>query len=161
MQPLTIWNTPTALTEKPSGLPSPQVSSEWSEGKDSLQGSFLPFTQWGMNTHTHRCTHMHRHTAVHRTKAFLHAFSIALHTCQNRVQISWKSLISTGLTVHQLFMSRLKLKRQWWLDKAEPVYYCCSAQRSLASHIVRRVTHWVCIFQLQWYDLYLKNTNSW
>lgn len=81
-------------------------------------------------------THMqHRHTAARYTKAVLHAFSIALHACQNTVQISWKSLISTGLTVHQFFMSRQKLKRQWWLVKAKPACYCCSAQRSSASHM--------------------------
>lgn len=64
----------------------------------------------GVRTHTCGCTRMHRHTAEHRTKAFLHAFSIALHMCQNRVQISWKSLIPTGLTVHQFLMRRLRLK---------------------------------------------------
>lgn len=87
--------------------------------------------------------HTDTHTAVHNTKVFLHAFSIALHTCQNTVQISWKSLISAGLTVHQFFMSRLKLKRQWWLEK--PVYYCCSAQRSLASHMWD-MCHTLCLY---------------
>lgn len=47
-----------------------------------------------------RCSVLHKNA--------LHAFSIALHTCQNILQISGKSLISTGLTVHQFFMSCLR-----------------------------------------------------
>lgn len=39
------------LQKAPLASPSPQVSSEWSEQKNSLQGWFLPFTQRDMNTH--------------------------------------------------------------------------------------------------------------
>lgn len=132
------------LQKSPLAFPLHKFHQSDQSERIAFRASFF-HSHSGVWSHTYGCTRIHRHTTEHYTKVFLHAFSIALHMCQKTVQISWKSLISTGWTVHQFLMNRLKLKRQCLWEKAKPVYYCCSTQRKPCISRVRHVSRTVSV----------------
>lgn len=117
------------LQKSPLAFPLHKFHQSDQSERIAFRASFF-HSHSGVWTHTHTDVQTQTHSSTLHKSVFTW-FSIALHTCQNTVQISWKSLISTGLTVHQFFMSKLKLNRQWRLEKAKPAYYC-SGQRSFA-----------------------------